>query len=69
MGKWCQKDRTAHEIENSLWGQLTGNKLKTDVALAQIYAAAGRNNEAMQIIDGLEAAKLGDNDYRHEHGR
>ena len=36
--------------ENQRWGELTGNKVKTDVALAQIYAAAGRKEDAEKII-------------------
>ncbi|HEY6063519.1 MAG TPA: adenylate/guanylate cyclase domain-containing protein [Chitinophagaceae bacterium] len=51
--------------ENQHWGNGTGNKVKTDVALAHIYAAAGRNEEARQIIEqtGLEKILSG-NDYR-----
>ena len=50
---------------NQRWGELTGNKVKTDVALAQIYAAAGRKEDAEKIIAEVEAGKdLGGNDYR-----
>ena len=50
---------------NQRWGELTGNKVKTDVALAQIYAAAGRKEDAGKIIMEIEAGKdLGGNDYR-----
>src|SRR6476660_1239439 len=52
-------------VENERWGELTGNKVKTDVALAQIYAAAGRKEDAEKIISNVEAGKdLGGNDYR-----
>ena len=51
--------------ENRRWGELTGNKIKTDVALAQIYAAAGRKEEATKIIEEVEAGEeLSGNDYR-----
>jgi adenylate cyclase len=50
---------------NQRWGELTGNKVKTDVALAQIYAAAGRKEDAGKIIADIEADKdLSGNDYR-----
>src|SRR5687768_2193192 len=50
--------------ENQRWGKLTGNKVKTDVALAHIYASAGKKEEARKIIDNIEADDLGGNDYR-----
>lgn len=50
--------------ENHRWGELTGNKVKTDVALAHIYAAAGRTEEARRIIEDVEAGDLGGNDHR-----
>ncbi|MGI8583419.1 MAG: adenylate/guanylate cyclase domain-containing protein [Chitinophagaceae bacterium] len=51
--------------ENQLWGNGTGNKVKTDIALAQIYAAAGRREEATKIIEEVDADKvLTGNDYR-----
>ncbi len=50
---------------NRRWGELTGNKIKTDVALAQIYAASGQIKEAEKIMAEIEAAKnLGANDLR-----
>lgn len=51
--------------ENQRWGQYTGNKVKTDISLAQIYAAAGQKEEALKIIEevGSEMALTG-NDYR-----
>ena len=51
--------------ENKLWGYLTGNEVKTNLALAQIYAAAGRIEEARKIMEDLNVNhKLGGNDYR-----
>ena len=50
---------------NERWGIGTGNKVKTDVALAHIYATAGREEEARKIIDNNAVEKLlGSNDYR-----
>lgn len=51
--------------ETLKWGTLTGNKVKTDVALAHIYAVAGREDEARRIIEdaGIENI-LSSNDYR-----
>jgi tetratricopeptide (TPR) repeat protein len=51
--------------ENKRWGELTGNKVKTDVALAHILATAGRKDEAIKIIEdtGVENM-LSSNDYR-----
>lgn len=51
--------------ENQKWGELTGNKIKTDVSLAGIYAASGRKKEAEKIMVETEAGKnLGANDHR-----
>ncbi len=51
--------------ENQRWGELTGNKVKTDVALAHIYAAAGRKEDAEKIVAEVEKGEvLGGNDYR-----
>ena len=51
--------------ENERWGKLTGNKIKAEVALAEIYAASGRKGEAEKIIAGIEAGKnLSANDHR-----
>ncbi|WP_051189413.1 tetratricopeptide repeat protein [Daejeonella oryzae] len=50
--------------ENECWGELTGNKVKTDVALASIYAAAGKKEEARKIIQNLTDVDLSGNDYR-----
>ena len=40
---------------NRLWGENTGNKIKTDIALAEIYALAGRREEAKAILQEAEA--------------
>jgi adenylate cyclase len=51
--------------ENQRWGNRTGNNVKTEVALAQIYAAAGRKEDAKKIMEEVEAGKaLSENDYR-----
>nr|MBA2561430.1 tetratricopeptide repeat protein [Chitinophagaceae bacterium] len=51
--------------ENQRWGDLTGNGVKTEVALAEIYAASGRKEDAIKIIEDIQAGKvLGGNDYR-----
>jgi len=51
--------------ENKTWGELTGNKIKTDVALAYIYAVSGRQDEARKIIEDAGIEKmLSSNDYR-----
>ena len=50
--------------ENQRWGELTGNKIKTDVSLIQIYAAAGLKAEAGKMIRDIEAGELGANDNR-----
>jgi tetratricopeptide (TPR) repeat protein len=51
--------------ENKIWSEKTGNKIKGEVALAQIYAAAGNKEAARNIIDKPEIEKiLGGNDYR-----
>ena len=51
-------------VENQRWGERTGNKVKTEVALIQIYAAAGLKEEATKLIKHIETDKLGGNDYR-----
>lgn len=51
--------------ENERWGELTGNKIKAEVSLAEIYAASGRKEEAKKIIAEIEAGKnLSANDHR-----
>jgi len=44
--------------ENKRWGILTGNHIDTAIALAHLYAIAGRKEEALKIIEGLSAADL-----------
>lgn len=51
--------------ENKRWGELTGNNVKTDVALAYIHAVSGRQEEARKIIEDTGIEKmLSSNDYR-----
>lgn len=50
--------------ENRRWGELNGNKIKTDVSLAEIYALAGRKEDSKKLIDKIEGKKLSANDYR-----
>lgn len=62
LGKEMFDEATA---ENKRWGELTGNKVKTDIAMAEIYAAAGRRNEAEKIIMEIEGGMaLSGNDCR-----
>jgi Tfp pilus assembly protein PilF len=44
--------------ENENWGKLTGNKVETAVALAQLYAVSGQREEAKKLIEILEQDKL-----------
>lgn len=51
--------------ENELWGMLTGNEVKTKVALAHIYATAGKKEEAKKIVDEVATNyALTGNDHR-----
>ena len=51
--------------ENDQWGFLTDNKQEADFCRAQIYAAAGREQEARDLIKSIEAdASNIDNVYR-----
>jgi len=51
--------------ETIKWGSLTGNKIKTDVALAYIYAVSDQEDEARKIIENTGIEKmLSSNDYR-----
>ncbi|HKB43513.1 MAG TPA: hypothetical protein VKC90_03960, partial [Chitinophagaceae bacterium] len=50
--------------ENQRWGEHTGNKVKTEVALVQIYAAAGYRDEAKKLLNHIEVSQLSGNDYR-----
>lgn len=50
---------------NKNWGERIENKVKMDIALAEIYAIAGRKDEAKQILKDVEAGNLfSANDYR-----
>jgi tetratricopeptide (TPR) repeat protein len=52
-------------IENKKWGALTMNDVKTKLALAHIYATAGKRKETEQLIDDINTHYLlGENDYR-----
>jgi len=51
--------------ENQLWGRQTGNMIKTDVALAHIYAVSENKDDARKIIEQTGIEKLlSSNDYR-----
>ena len=51
--------------KNQFWGELTRNPGKTQVALAGIYAASGRREEALKIVEQEEIETiLSGNDYR-----
>jgi tetratricopeptide (TPR) repeat protein len=50
--------------ENHHWGKLTRNKIKTDIALAHIYASSGRKADAKRLVRHLVPDDLGSNDYR-----
>ncbi len=43
--------------ENRKWGILTGNQLETDICLAQLYAAAGKREEATVLVKAVEEKK------------
>jgi tetratricopeptide (TPR) repeat protein len=51
--------------ENKHWRERVGNKVKTDIALAEIYAMAGRREEAEKILKEVEGGNIfSANDYR-----
>ncbi|MEO7801233.1 MAG: tetratricopeptide repeat protein, partial [Ginsengibacter sp.] len=51
--------------ENERWGRGLNNKLKTDIALAHIYADGKRKEEAKAIVENIDMTlKKGGNDYR-----
>ena len=51
--------------ENEMWGLLSGDEVKTKVALAHIQASAGRKDEAKKILDDVATNyTLGGNDNR-----
>ncbi|HSP63951.1 MAG TPA: hypothetical protein VLQ90_13275, partial [Pyrinomonadaceae bacterium] len=44
--------------ENRNWGTLTGNKVETTVALAQIYAVSGQIDDAKKLVEVVEKDTL-----------
>jgi serine/threonine protein kinase/Flp pilus assembly protein TadD len=40
--------------ENRKWGNLTGNRIDTNISLAQLYAVSGKREEAKQLVKVLE---------------
>jgi serine/threonine-protein kinase len=44
--------------ENRLWGELEDNRNDARIALAQLYAAAGKRTEALNLIEGLNEENL-----------
>ncbi|MEO6131532.1 MAG: adenylate/guanylate cyclase domain-containing protein [Saprospiraceae bacterium] len=51
--------------ENQLWAEIMNNDAKSNVALAQIYATAGRKEDALTLIHKIEESfPLTGNDYR-----
>lgn len=51
--------------QNERWGIGTNNQLKTDIALAHIYADGNRKEDARKIIENIDITKkIGGNDYR-----
>lgn len=58
-------DYVAAIKHNQLWGEGTGNKWKTALAMAQIQAAAGQDKAAHEILNALDTKEFqGGNDYR-----
>ena len=45
-------------VENQTWGAITGNKVETTVALAQLYSVSGRTAEARKLIEVVEQDPL-----------
>ena len=43
--------------ENLNWGNLTGNQVETDFALAQIYAVSGKQEDAKKLVRVVEKEK------------
>lgn len=65
LGYQGKQQYDAAIAENQLWGNGTANQWKTDIALAQIYAASGDKEAAMKIIDVVDTNEFqGGNDYR-----
>ncbi len=44
--------------ENQNWGALTGNKVETTVALAQLFAVSGQIEDAKKLVEAVEKDKL-----------
>ncbi|MCM3902251.1 MAG: protein kinase [Pyrinomonadaceae bacterium] len=44
--------------ENRNWGTLTGNKVETTIALAQLYGVSGQIEDAKRIVEVVEKDKL-----------
>lgn len=62
MGKEMYKEAIR---ENQVWKHRTGNSIKSDVALAHIYAVSGNKDDARKIIEQTGIEKLlSSNDYR-----
>lgn len=63
----CYQAKGWHDkaiAENQIWGTMTGNVIKTDIALAHLYAASGRTLESKSIAERIEPHQLGSNDFR-----
>jgi TolB-like protein/Flp pilus assembly protein TadD len=43
--------------ENRKWGNLTGNRVDTDISLAQLYAVSGKREDAKQLVKLVEKEK------------
>jgi adenylate cyclase len=50
--------------QNHRWGKLTRNKIKTEIALAHIYASSGKTADAKRLIRNIDPQQIGSNDYR-----
>jgi serine/threonine protein kinase/Flp pilus assembly protein TadD len=40
--------------ENQIWGDLTKDRLRTEVACGHVYAVSGKRGDAMQLLDRIE---------------
>ncbi len=59
------KDFDKAIVENHRWGELTANKIKADIAFAEITALAGNKEPAAKLIEEIVAGKnFSANDYR-----
>jgi tetratricopeptide (TPR) repeat protein len=60
-----QQDYEAAIKHNQLWGDGTGNKWKTEIGLAHIYANSGKKEEARKILESVNTEEfIGGNDFR-----